>query len=693
MLRINPKTLILILFHLLFIATPFVFTWINEELFEFNKMLFVYSLTILILGMWSIRMILEKKLIIKKSPLDLPIFLFLLSQLLSTILSIHPRTSVFGYYTRFNGGLLSTFTYISLFYAFISNIDKKQVLPLFISLLLGGLLVSFYAIPEHFGHSPSCLIIMGQFNVDCWVQDVQNRVFASFGQPNWLAAYTITLIPVSLGLFFSQKSKKLRTFLYACFVGLLITTIFTKSRSGQLGLAFGLSSFLLGSFAISKNYVKELLNFKTFFLIIILVTLIFGTTFSPSIKELFSFQNENETIVQSTIPMGLEAGGTDSGEIRKIVWKGAIKVWQRYPFFGSGVETFAYSYYQDRPLEHNMVSEWDFLYNKAHNEFLNILATSGILGLLTYLNLFGTYAYFSVKYLLTKERTHKYLVLGLLSGVIGLTVSNFFGFSTVMVSVLLFLFPAIFIKISEEDDSETIDLKLFKSDIFVYVGIAIVSILVLFGLAGTYRIWKADKTFAQGKSLFKNNDFANGIDKIQNAILLSPQEALYYDELASSYSTLAVHYSQNQEATVGAQLTDASIQTITYALQLNNRHLNFYKTQARIFINLAQIDLSYLENARESLENAIILAPTDPKLVYNLALVLLSQGEIEAGISELQKSIEMKPNYINPRMELAKQYQKQEKNTQALEQYQYLLDNIIPDNQEVIEKINELSQL
>jgi len=84
----------------------------------------------------------------------------------------------------------------------------------------------------------------------------------------------------------------------------------------------------------------------------------------------------------------LESGGTESGTIRKIVWTGALRIWQANPknfLIGTGPETFAQAYYQYRPLEHNQTSEWELLYNKAHNEFLNYLVTTGILGLGSYI--------------------------------------------------------------------------------------------------------------------------------------------------------------------------------------------------------------------------------------------------------------------------------------------------------------------
>ena len=58
---------------------------------------------------------------VQRTVLDIPIVLFL-SQIISTIISIDPHVSIWGYYSRFNGGLLSIIDYIFLYYAFASNL-------------------------------------------------------------------------------------------------------------------------------------------------------------------------------------------------------------------------------------------------------------------------------------------------------------------------------------------------------------------------------------------------------------------------------------------------------------------------------------------------------------------------------------------------------------------------------------------
>ena len=105
------QTIIKFSFYALFLITPLVWFPLNYELFEYNKMIFVYFLTLVITTAWIIRIIQNKQLILKRTPLDIPILFFLGANILSTIFSIDPHTSWWGYYTRSNGGLISIISY------------------------------------------------------------------------------------------------------------------------------------------------------------------------------------------------------------------------------------------------------------------------------------------------------------------------------------------------------------------------------------------------------------------------------------------------------------------------------------------------------------------------------------------------------------------------------------------------------
>jgi len=180
------QKIIFVLFALLIFFVPLVLWPFTSEVFEFNKMVLVYILTVLIAAAWLIRSIVEKKFIFRPSILDIPLLVFFGSQLISTVLSIDFYTSVFGYYSRFNGGLLSTVCYLVLYWAFVSNFDAKDSIRLVKVWFVSAALVSIYGVAEHFG-----------IDKNIWVQDVQSRVFSSLGQPNWLAAWVVALIPIA----------------------------------------------------------------------------------------------------------------------------------------------------------------------------------------------------------------------------------------------------------------------------------------------------------------------------------------------------------------------------------------------------------------------------------------------------------------------------------------------------------------
>jgi hypothetical protein len=80
-------------------------------------MMITYALAAIIGGAWVVKMIAEKEFKIVRTPLDIPILLFVASQLVSSIFSMDPHVSWLGYYSRFNGGMWSIFTYVLLYYA------------------------------------------------------------------------------------------------------------------------------------------------------------------------------------------------------------------------------------------------------------------------------------------------------------------------------------------------------------------------------------------------------------------------------------------------------------------------------------------------------------------------------------------------------------------------------------------------
>ena len=665
---------IFLLVRILLFFIPIILLPYTSELFEFNKIVAVYILTSLIVAAWLAKMLLAKKIIFRRTILDIPLLLFLFSQLVSTIFSFDARTSFLGYYSRFNGGLASSISYSLLYWAWVSNIGAKKTLSALRFLLVSAFLVSVYGILEHFG-----------IDKDIWVQDVAQRVFSTLGQPNWLAAWLVGLIPLTWAFIPKEKGTKVWFFL-ALSVIFFLTLLFTKSRSGLIGFAAASLAFwpfvYWGSRKKSqgvKGFVKKFVGINSLFLILV-VTI--GTPWSPNI---FKIVRGQATLPQLSFQgPALEVGGTDSGKIRKIVWRGAIEIWKHYPLFGTGVETFAYSYYNYRPIEHNLVSEWDFLYNKAHNEYLNFLATTGTFGTATYLILIG----FSVAAILAKK---KILNIALLSGYISLLVTNFFGFSVVPTALEFFLFPAIAIAISsgKPDTEKSITARLNTSQK--------AGLLVLLGISGyllisIFRYWYADSLFAQGKTLNDKGGYVNARQALVKAVKLSPHESIFWDELSQSTTGIAVALSEAKEDTKAGEFALEAIKESSKGVSLSPKNVNLKRNATTMYIKLSPIEPGYLQDAIAIINESLALAPTDAKLVYNLGLTYLRTGEEEEALLQFEKAIAMKPNYRDARLAYALTLADKGQKQKAIEELGYILTRIDPNDSIVQAELEKLTK-
>lgn len=569
-------------FFLLFALIPLLLTPWNYELFEYNKMMAVYAITITISAAWLVKMIKEREIRIAKTPLDIPILLFLSSQLLSTMFSMDPHVSWFGYYSRFNGSMWSVISYAVLYFAFVSNIQKKLM---FINASLStATIIAIYGVAERLG-----------IDKHLWVQDVQNRVFSTLGQPNWLAAYLVALLPLAM-----EKNIFLSVLFF-------IVLLFTRSRSGLLG------------FAASDMLYWGLLRFRQPFAKLHVAFVILFLLFGAAIVRAADY----------TAPL-LESGGTESGTIRKYVWQGALASWKSSPktmLIGTGTETFAFAFYQYRPIGHNLTSEWDFLYNKAHNEYLNYLATTGILGLAAHMY----FLWSCTLWFLKNKNTNGAIFAGWAS----LLVTNFFGFSTVVTQLFLFLFPAMIVTAGRR----TRVLKLPMWSVWIPVAIGIY-VLIKIGL-----FWYADTLFAAGYRANRAGTYGQAQTLLARSMKLNPGEPFYHDELGTVLGGLAVAAIEQGDATGAATLAQRAISESDQAIGISPQNVNFWKSRTKIFYALSAFDPQFNTAAIKTLEKALALSPSDPKILYNIAILYGREGNNAKAIEELKEAIRLKPNY------------------------------------------------
>ncbi len=657
-MKLSAHQLISWAFIILFFLTPLVFCPYNFELFEFNKTIVLFLLTTIIVAIWLLASWEKKRLIISKHPLIYFYLFFLITQIISTITSSDKYLSIWGYYSRFHRSLLHSLAYFLLFTAYLTWMTKKDSQKVIFSTLLSLFLVSSYAFGQHFG-----------IDATYWVQDVKNRVFSTLGQPNWLASFVLlAFFMVSYNYIkgYQRLSKYIKILLLALFLSALF---FSKSRSGFLGLLTSLVILGLAKLSVFfKRKTKTPFDSSNQNLLILslVLTLLFSVfIWNPFLPHPLHLSQHSQQVKTSSSSKRTSLKITPSSKIREIVWQGGIKLWRlnwKNTLLGTGVETFAFNYYLTRPKEHNLTSEWDYIYNKAHNEYLNFLVTTGLIGFLSYLLLIGASYFYFLKD--PNEYTPSFV-----AGYTGFLVTNFFGFSVVPTAILFYLYPAVFLSLSRTENPPHIllfsSLSKLSSKLFYFI-ILVSTILILHLIINW---WRADYFLAKGNKYLQSRYYPQAINYFLKATQLSPYHPLYKIRLALalSYQTLG-YYAKEKElssylATSSSnkklriqplvQQLNSLIQTnetlisnlINQAISTSPTNLEYKKTKVKIEVILAILNPNYYQKAVADLKTMIQKAPTDPKLPFNLGVIYEMMGQKELGKKYVLQALSLKPDY------------------------------------------------
>ncbi|MFA6533012.1 MAG: O-antigen ligase family protein [Patescibacteria group bacterium] len=709
---------ILFLYQALFFVTPLIMAKSTSELFEFNKILFIYISTILITFFWVLKMILNKKIILKKTVLDIPILVFLFSQVVSTVTSIDINTSIFGYYGRFNGGLLSIICYVLLYYGLVSNlIDVKKLLK---TVLVSSLFVILWAIPGHFSHDLTCLLFAGQFNNSCWDNTTlafrpELRAFSTLGQPNWLGAYLAIVFFIGIYYLIKNKDNAKYFILNTLYLFLNFSMIlFSRSRSALLSVLVGLILFLSYYLFFVKTNVKKLL---LILLVVTVIPILLFKTGEEKLDKFITLSTYQNIFIKKTITSPCTGQAcltsteetttpslniTESFDIRKIVWEGAWKLAVKYPIFGTGVETFAYSYNLVRPVEHNLTSEWDYVYNKAHNEYLNFLATTGFVGLGSYVLLIGFFIYFVISKIKYQKSN---LIVCLLIGYFTILITNFFGFSTTTVQLFFYLIPAFIFLITDSTGSTDLTkgstqrstpTSFNKLQIF-FIFLLFSSIIYL--LFSTVVYYMADVNYSLGTKYAKIDDQQKAAAYLEKAIQLR-KEPVYEDRFSSTLAYLSALATLQNQKDMGKQIAVMSDSYNRELVKKYPKNVFYWKTRAKnmfYFYQVTNNENEILEGI-QALQNARKLSPTDPKISYSLALyystlydsskdTIKKQSWKDLSLSEIDKTIELKSNFREAYLFKGQLLKKYGQTSEAKRVFEYILKNFNKNDPDVLKEL------
>jgi len=406
-----------IAFFLLILGMPLWMDIRISSTFGVSKTTFLRFLSILIAGIWVIRLSNQPFKFIK-TPIFIPIVFFSFIFLLSTIFSRSPVLSFFGSYER-QEGFLTAINYIFLFFALVNLLERDDVKLVMNAAVLGGFLASLYGIMQHYNYDP--------FNLS-WGEFSKNRVVSTFGNPVFFGAYTIMALPLAFSLFILTK-RAYFAFLYgAAFFTIFLGFLFANTRACYVGLFLevifgGIALFMLRD----KIPKKRVLIFVAIFLIPgILVNLKKETSVIPRLVEIIKVK---------------EKKFEGSAGARLMMWKTGIKMIKDNPILGIGPEAIGitYPYYLYKTYTHDFPFEYE---DRMHNDIFDTSVTRGLLGLFSYIFLLFSFFILIIRVFFKSGYEERIIILGLFLSVLGYLIQNEFSFGLSSISTLFWLLMA-----------------------------------------------------------------------------------------------------------------------------------------------------------------------------------------------------------------------------------------------------------
>lgn len=196
--------------------------------------------------------------------------------------------------------------------------------------------------------------------------------FGSFVNQHHFASFMQMTAGVALSLLAARSTRRDKRLLLGIAVALMGTAaVLTSSRGGMIGFIGAIVFVLManifspersgraGGSAADEGPRRKIILAASGAAVILLI---FGIVF---------FLGESDSLIRG---IGLQAAQTDVSNGRSHFWPIALKVFFNNPVLGSGFETFGDAY--------TRFDSWNgsFRVEQAHNDYLQILADSGLVG-------------------------------------------------------------------------------------------------------------------------------------------------------------------------------------------------------------------------------------------------------------------------------------------------------------------------
>jgi len=627
--------------------------------------------------LWKLKMANKEEVKITRTPLNLPVLAFMVICPLSLLWSNSPMVSLLELPLFLAGPIL--------YFLVANNIrDEHQISRLLTTLLIISSLLGIYGIFQYNG-----------IDFAFWKANVgRNQVFGLFGNVNYFAEYMIVPLPLAISLFFATRNRTHKILLLVGILAMGGSLILTFTRGSYL--AIGISSlfmFFLYLVSRGKGFIKE--QKKIFIIIlafIILLTFLF-TIPNPLNKSgtIISKIKGRISITQFTKGSSLKR--------RIAIWKFTTLMIKDHPILGSGLGTFKYNslnyqakfFYQgeNRSLYPYGIAD------KVHNEYLQLGAEIGILGLGIFLWLIISYFRYGLRILKKLKGKYKQgIVIGLMGGIVAVLIDGIFGFPLHLPAtlVLFWLFIGLIVSINHSEQKTKVEeIKKVKpkakgdkndrteSNIYRFKPILYLVIILLYLFLCTIivRPFVSQVCEFYGVEYAKKADHDTAAKYFQEALKWNPYFGMAYYNLGQIISKKGIYTPAIESFEKAEKYMD---------------HPDLPGRLAYLYLKKGQVDKAIVK-----LKQAISYQRTEKSMIplYNdLGNNYMRVGRYKPAEIAFKNALKINPKYFNAHYGLAGAYLRQNKLGEAQEELQKVIE-LAPDSQEAqyardtIQKINQ----
>jgi len=673
-LKVIKIGIILILF------TPLVLGPFGLSLSNYPKTVFFRSLIEIIFIFYLILIFFDSKYLPKISPLVLVVSTFGGILLLTSLTGINFHRSFWGDLFRVEGVILHL--HLLVFFLILISIfqEKKEWLLLFKLTVIVSAISSLAGVLQRIG--------VASF----YGLDLPSRISGTWTNPDFFAPYIVLTIFLAVFLIAAEREKNWKIIWSAILLLNCLTLILSKTRAAWVGLAVGmifLFSFWFFSYAKLNQKKRRLI------LLGILVLSIFLLLMIVNQDRIFLSESHFFQRAISVFNPGALAS-------RLPVWEIAFEAWKEKPILGWGAESFSFvfdKYFKADYLQH--ISE-KIHFDRPHNKVLGLMATTGILGLLSYLSMFFVIFYLLFKKIIISknkknsnpsplaknEEPNPIFGFILVALFVAYFIQNLACFDTVGTYLIFFLvlgfinnnFSSWQLKFWHRDKPLPPDTKKKLLKIVLIIPLIFLSLTVFYRV--NFKPTIACRTFFRALEMEKK-DFGKALLEYQEGASKNTIfDKDFRIELASRLIFILENFkpSKNAEAEIVKILSDLKPFLEKELEKPDRRYLDSYELIARINerIYLFSGDLEALEETEEVSIMALSFNDQKPEFYRLIGKTKIYQKNYSEGEAFFEKAFELAPRKLQDRVKfyrvLGVVYFKAGDNLMAVENFKKALE-------------------